>query len=155
VPNENGDWWDAWRGVLFATGKILQAAEPQMIRESGMTLVWFDVLGRLESAPAGRLRIQELQERSLFTRSGMTRIVDRMEAAGLVRREAVPGDRRGVYVVLTDEGRRRHVEALADHSRVIEREFRWRLTPAQHTSVAAALYQFWHDGPAASPSSDT
>jgi Transcriptional regulators len=50
--------------------------------------------------------LQELEERSLFTRSGLTRLVDRIEAAGLVRREPVPGDRRGVRVVLTPEGRR-------------------------------------------------
>ena len=92
--------------------------------------------------------MQELQERSLFTRSGLTRLVDRMEDAGLVRREAVPGDRRGVRVVLTPEGRRRHTEAFEDHLRVIEREFGGRLTPDQQRAVAEALAGFWNGAPA-------
>ena len=80
--------------------------------------------------------MQELEQRSLFTRSGLTRLVDRIEAAGLVRREAVPGDRRGMQVVLTPEGRRRHDAAIADHDKVIEREFSRRLTEAQLRAVA-------------------
>jgi DNA-binding MarR family transcriptional regulator len=94
--------------------------------------------------------MQELEQRSLFTRSGLTRLVDRIEAAGLVTRESVPGDRRGVRVVLTAEGRRRHDTAFADHLRIIEREFGRRLTPVQQQAVAEALGSFWHDdGPAA------
>ena len=89
--------------------------------------------------------MQELEQRTLFTRSGLTRLVDRIEAAGLVRREAVPGDRRGMQVVLTPEGRRRHDAAFADHDKVIEREFSRRLTEAQLRAVAEALAVFWHD----------
>jgi DNA-binding MarR family transcriptional regulator len=107
--------------------------------------VFIDVLGRLYDAPEGKLRMQELQHRSLFTRSGMTRLVDRIEAAGLVRRESVPGDRRGVWVVITPEGRRLYEEALARHRLDLEQEFASRLTPAQQHAVAEALSQFWHE----------
>jgi DNA-binding MarR family transcriptional regulator len=106
---------------------------------------WLDVLAQLYDAPGNGLRMQELEERSLFTRSGLTRLVDRIEAAGLVRRERVPGDRRGVRVVLTPEGRRRHDAAFVEHLRVIEREFGGRLTPTEQQAVADALAGFWHD----------
>ena len=61
-----------------------------------------------------------------------------------VRQEPVPGDRRGVRVVLTPEGRRRHDQAFVEHMRVIEREFGGRLTPAEQQAVADALASFWH-----------
>src|SRR5664279_6364788 len=138
-------WYDAWRGVLFATSRTLQAAEPDLIARAGFPLTWLDVLAQLYDAADDGLRMQELEQRSLFTRSGLTRLVDRIEAAGLVRREAVPGDRRGVRVVLTEEGRRRHDAAFIDHNKVIERAFGSRLSEAQLRAVAEALATFWHD----------
>jgi DNA-binding MarR family transcriptional regulator len=141
----DGLWRDAWRGVLFATSRTLRKAEPDLIANAGFPLTWLDVLSRLSDAGSDGLRMQELEQKSLFTRSGLTRLVDRIEAAGLVRREPVPGDRRGVRVVLTEEGRRRHDAAFADHYRVIEREFGRRLTQAQLRAVADALATFWHD----------
>lgn len=137
-------WNDAWRGVLFASAKVLRIAERDLVEREGFPIAWLDVLAQLYDAPSHGLRMQELDERSLFTRSGLTRLVDRIEAAGLVRREPVPGDRRGVRVVLTPEGRRRHDKAFVEHMHVIEREFGGRLTPAEQQAVADALGGFWH-----------
>jgi len=142
-------WFDAWRGILFASSRVLRTAEPELMAQDGFPLTWLDVLSRLYDDERHGLRMQELEERSLFTRSGLTRLVDRIEAAGLVRREPVPGDRRGVRVVLTAEGQRRHEEALARHLHVIEREFGQRLTAEQHRAVAGALWDFWHEDGAA------
>lgn len=138
-------WNDAWRGVLFANAKVLRVAERELMEREGFPITWLDVLAQLYDTDDGGLRMQELEERSLFTRSGATRLVDRMEAAGLVRREAVPGDRRGVRVVMTPEGRRRHDAAFVEHLKVVEREFASRLTPREHAAVASALSTFWHD----------
>lgn len=137
-------WNDAWRGVLYASAKVLRIAERDLVAREGFPITWLDVLAQLYDAPGNGLRMQELEERSLFTRSGLTRLMDRIEAAGLVRREPVPGDRRGVRVVLTPEGRRRHDQAFVEHMRVIEREFGGRLTPAEQRAVADALASFWH-----------
>lgn len=139
----NAVWNDAWRGVLFASSRVLRLAEPDLMERAGFPLPWLDVLAQLYDAPGNALRMQELQERALFTRSGMTRLVDRIEAAGLVRREPVPADRRGVRVVLTPEGRRRHTEAFVDHLALVEREFGRRLTAGQQRAVADALAGFW------------
>jgi DNA-binding MarR family transcriptional regulator len=136
-------WWDAWRGVVFANARVLQAVEPGLQRHSGVSLAFLDVLSRLYDEPERRLRMQELSERSLFTRSGMTRLVDRIEKAGFVRREPVPGDRRGVFVILTPEGERVFVAAMAQHRSDVEREFASRLSREQHRAVADALAQFW------------
>lgn len=138
-------WWDAWRGIVFAHSQVLHSVEQDLKRHSGIPLAFLDVLGRLYDAPEGRLRMQELQQRSLFTHSGMTRLVDRVEAAGLLRREQVPGDRRGVSVVITPEGTKVYGEAIVRHRADVERAFASRLTPAQHEAVAKALWQFWHE----------
>jgi DNA-binding MarR family transcriptional regulator len=138
-------WFDAWRGVLYANAKVLRLAEADLVARFGFPLSWLDVLAQLHDASKNSLRIQELQAGSLFTPSGITRLVDRIEAAGLVRRERVVGDRRGVLVVLTPEGRRRHDEAFRAHIPLLEREFGDRLTAEQHRAVAEALGPFWHD----------
>lgn len=144
--DEDPTWFDAWRGVLYASARVLRVVEPALIADAGMPLTWLDVLSQLRDA-GGSMRIQELQEHSLFTRSGMTRLVDRIEETGLVRREAVPGDRRGVMVALTPAGRQRFEEAFAAHLPVLRRTFGDRLTPEQHRVVADALAMFWHDDP--------
>lgn len=143
--NDGNEWWDAWRGMLFASNRILKIVERDLKEHSGLSLVFLDVLSRLYDAPGRSLRMQELQERSLFTYSGMTRLVDRIERAGFVRRERVPGDRRGVSVVLTPEGTTAYEQAMERHRRDVEREFAGRLTPEQHRAIADALASFWHD----------
>lgn len=137
----------AWRGVLFASARILRVAEIDLLAREGIALTWLDVLGRLYDAGEGGLRMQELQERSLFTNSGMTRLVDRMEDAGLVRREAVAGDRRGVRVLLTDAGIEKYVRAIADHVELIDREFGGRLSDVQLRAVTDALSGFLPEPP--------
>ena len=136
-------WFDAWRGIIFANAKVFRAVERQLEEHSGISLAFLDALGRLYDAPEGRLRMQDLQERSLFTHSGMTRLVDRIEAAGLVTRESVPGDRRGVSVVITSKGKSLYEEAFGRHQKDLEEAFARRLTPAQHKAVAEALATFW------------
>ena len=152
-PESNGDppWWDAWRGVIFTHARVFSVVEAPLRERTGLSLVFLDVLGRLYDAPERRLRIQELQERSLFTKSGMTRLVDRMVEAGLVRREPVPGDRRGVYVVVSDEGAETYARGIEGHQEDIEREFASKLTPEQQRAVADALRSFWHDGDEGGP----
>jgi DNA-binding MarR family transcriptional regulator len=72
-----------------------------------MSLAWYDVLLQLAEAPDRRLRMADLAARVLLSRSGLTRLVDRLQAEGLVAREPYPGDARGMYTVLTAEGLQR------------------------------------------------
>jgi DNA-binding MarR family transcriptional regulator len=141
--NADETWWDAWRGVLFANSRVLRTVEPLLERGAGISLTFLDVLSRLYDEPHHKLRMQELADRLLFTRSGITRLVDRVEEAGYVRREAVPGDRRGVFVILTPEGERTYVAAMRQHRSDVERAFGNLLSPEQHRAIADALAQFW------------
>lgn len=94
----------AWRALLDAHASVVAAVE-RALAEAGMPpLGWYDVLWPLYRAPGRRLRMNELAREVTLSRTGMTRLVDRLERAGLLRREPVPGDRRGAYAVLTPEG---------------------------------------------------
>jgi DNA-binding MarR family transcriptional regulator len=141
----SGVWWDAWRGIVFTNARVLREVSRDLEAGQGLSLATLDVLSRLYDAPDRQLRMQELQDRLLFTYSGVTRLVDRIEHDGLVRRERVPTDRRGVYAVLTDEGARTYERGIAQHRADVERVFASRLTPPQHQAVADALRASWDE----------
>jgi DNA-binding MarR family transcriptional regulator len=94
----------SWRALLNAHARVIQRIERDLQAQGLPPLGWYDVLWALYRAPDRRLRINELAEHVVLSRTGMVRLVDRIEAAGLLRREPVPEDRRGAYAVLTDDG---------------------------------------------------
>lgn len=114
---------DAWRGILFAYSKVFRALEVDLLEHHDLPAAWFDVMARVRQAPGQRLRFRQLGDVSLLTRSGMTRLVDRIEAAGYVRREPSPEDRRGVYVVITQAGIDKLDDVWPDHVASIQEHF--------------------------------
>ena len=106
MTNELSDeYLTMWRAFIEAHSSIMRNLEQVMEDEHGVALTWFDVLVHLEEAPDNRLRLGELAESVILTRSGIERLVDRMVEAGLIRREPCPGDRRGYFAVITQEGK--------------------------------------------------
>ena len=100
------DWRIAvWRQFLLAHARVVRTLEQELQDGAQMPLVWYDVLLQLFEAPERRLRMAELADRLLMSRSGLTRMIDRLQTEGLVRREPSPDDARGMYTVLTDAGR--------------------------------------------------
>ena len=97
---------EAWVAFLTAHSQVVPRVSQELEAACGISLAWYDVLFQLSLAPEGRRRMHELAEAVLLSKSGLTRLVDRMEQAGLVTRAAVPGDRRSLYVRLTPAGRR-------------------------------------------------
>jgi len=95
----------AWRGLITANALVLEKIERSLVEAGLPPLGWYDVLLELSGAPAGRLRMHELARAVVLSRSGLTRLVDRLEEAGLLRREPDPADRRGSYAAIKDEGR--------------------------------------------------
>jgi DNA-binding MarR family transcriptional regulator len=95
----------AWRRLLEAHATVTELLEHELVAERGLPLSRYDVLLNLAEAPEGRLRMQELSASVLLSKSGLSRLVDRMVEAGLVRRERCQDDRRGWFAVLTDQGR--------------------------------------------------
>jgi DNA-binding MarR family transcriptional regulator len=124
VPqNFDQDVREAWGWLLFLHAKVLRALEADLLEQHDLPITWFDILNRLREAPDQRLRMHELERASLFTRSGLTRLVDRIEAAGLVRRERSEEDRRGVFVVITEAGNEKIDDLWADHMASIHKHF--------------------------------
>jgi DNA-binding MarR family transcriptional regulator len=103
--NASNETMQAWRALLTAQAVVLDAVEGQLQDLGQMPLAWYEVLVRLSQTPEGALRMQDLAERLVLSRSGVTRLADRLEAAGLIERASCPSDRRGTYAVLTDAGR--------------------------------------------------
>ena len=105
----------AWRSFLRAHATVVRRLEADLLEAHGLPLAVYDVLVQLVEAPERRLRMTELASRVLLSRSGLTRMVDRMVRDGCVRREADPLDARGVLAVLTDAGFERLKAASPTH----------------------------------------
>ena len=95
----------AWRALISAQALVVEKIEHALLEAGLPPLGWYDVLLELSAAPDCRLRMHELARAVVLSRSGLTRLVDRLEKAGLLRREPDPSDRRGAFAVLTGEGR--------------------------------------------------
>ncbi|SOD73031.1 MarR family transcriptional regulator [Jatrophihabitans sp. GAS493] len=110
------DWrLGVWRSFLTAHARINDVLANDLATKVQMPLPWYDVLVQLTEAPERRLRMAQLAENVLLSRSGLSRLVDRLEREGLVSREPYPGDARGTYTVLTREGLARLREATPVH----------------------------------------
>src|SRR3954454_18816569 len=107
----------AWRGFLNAHAHVIRRLEAELEAEQSMPLANYDVLVQLAEAPENALRMSELASSVLLSRSGLTRLVDRLEREGLVERRACPDDARGTLAVLTPAGLARLQEAWVTHLR--------------------------------------
>jgi DNA-binding MarR family transcriptional regulator len=129
----------AWRLLLEAHAQVTELLERELVAERDLPLSRYDVLLNLAEAPGGRLRMQELSASVLLSKSGLSRLVDRMVEAGLVRRERCEADRRGWFAVLTDQGRSALRRAAPVHLRGIQEHFARHLAPDEVEVLAAAL----------------
>ncbi len=116
VTPRASDWRIAvWRSFLRAHTNAARELERELVAATGMPLGSYDVLLQLAEAPGRRLRMAELADRVLLSRSGLTRLIDRLQAEGLVRRAPSPDDARGTFTVLTTEGLSRLRSAAPVH----------------------------------------
>ncbi|HEV7888327.1 MAG TPA: MarR family transcriptional regulator [Acidimicrobiales bacterium] len=129
----------AWESMLFAHTALLRQLDHDLAEQFDMPLPWYEVLLLLYRAPCRRMRMQELGERLVFTPSGMTRLIDRMAEAGLVRREECPSDRRGKFAALTDEGVARFREAGPVHLKGIQEHFGRHVSDDEADVIGDAL----------------
>jgi DNA-binding MarR family transcriptional regulator len=112
----------AWRGMLQMHAQITQLLDAQMRTEHGLSVSSYEVLMFLADAPDRRLRMAEIADRVLLSRSGLTRLVDRLVQLGYVTRCAAENDGRGAYVELTDAGLEQFQAAQRTHREGV-REF--------------------------------
>lgn len=121
----------AWREFLRAHARLTRRMETDLVREQHLSLAAYDVLVQLAEAPQRRLRMTDLADALLLSRSGVTRLVGRLEQVGLVARCRAAGDGRGVVAELTDRGLDRLRTASATHVGGISRHFAGQLDPVQ------------------------
>lgn len=129
----------AWRAFLEAHACVTERLEQELAAEFTLPLPWYDVLVQLQEAEGQRLRMTELAGAVLLSKSGLTRLIDRMLSAGLVEREADPRDRRGIYVCLTEAGYGRLREAAPAHLQGVEEHFARYLSEDEARVIATAL----------------
>jgi DNA-binding MarR family transcriptional regulator len=105
----------AWRGMLRAHAALTKALDADLDAEHGLPLSSYEVLLYLNDAPDGRMRMRDLAASVILSRSGLTRLADRLEREGLICRESCPSDARGSYAVLTQAGVEKLAGARATH----------------------------------------
>lgn len=113
----------AWRAFLTAHARVTELLERELVAEREVPLAWYDVLVQLSEAEGERLRMHDLARAVLLSRAGLTRLVDRMAAAGYVTRVPCEDDRRGTYVAMTANGRAALDGASPSHLRGVEAHF--------------------------------
>jgi DNA-binding MarR family transcriptional regulator len=136
VPGRRG--LAAWRSLLRAHASLLRRLDTDLQRETGLALADFDVLAQLAQAH-GALRMTELADRALVSRSGMSRRVARLVDEGLLRRDKAGTDGRGVVVALTEAGITRLAETAPVHARGISRLFVAQLDDQELALLERAL----------------
>jgi DNA-binding MarR family transcriptional regulator len=136
LPSRSG--LEAWTSLLRAHATLMRRLEVDLAKATGLALADFDVLAQLVQA-GGELRMAELADRALISRSGMTRRVTRLVDEGLVRRADAGADRRGVVVVLTDAGVARLAETAPVHLRGVMEMFVAHLDEGELAVLKSAL----------------
>ena len=129
----------AWETLLRTVSTLLRTFEQELQENEGLPLTWYDVLIQLNESRDGQLRMQALADRVVLSRSGLTRLIDRMEKAGLVRREPSQEDRRGYYALLTEDGREVLRRARPIHHRGIYEHFTSHLDEADVQALYIAM----------------
>lgn len=130
---------DAWRGILNAHSTVVGEAERALAAAGLPPLAWYDVLWAVRRAPRGRLRLSRLADQLTISRGGVSKLVDRLEAAGALRREPCPDDGRGFDAVITPAGKTLLRRMWPVYASVLRETVAAALSEREATVVSAAL----------------
>ena len=128
-----------WRQYIALLRQLPDRLNASLTRGHGLTLIDYEVLARLSEAPLRRLRMTELAEGALLSKSRLSHQISRMEKEGLVRREPCETDGRGFFAVLTDDGWQKLLQAVPTHVRDVRESFVTPLSREQLTALGEAL----------------
>ncbi len=129
----------AWPLFVTAHAALVERMEAELSAAGLPELAWYDVLWAIERAPGQKLRLHELAHALVFSRSNLTRLVDRIEEAGLVKRERAADDRRGYYAVITPAGLALRKKMWPVYAKAIETYFDRHLTQAENGVLRSVL----------------
>jgi DNA-binding MarR family transcriptional regulator len=127
---------DAWRGFLRSYSVLVRDLDEELTRRHGIPISSYDVLVQLDEAPDGRLRMSALADAVLLSRSGLSRLVTRLEGQGLIERAECANDARGSFAAITDEGRKRLDEARVTHRGGVRERFFDKLGEREQRQLA-------------------
>lgn len=125
----------AWRGMLRTYVLIQRELEVELERRHGLQNSTYEVLMHLSDAPEGRMRLSDLATLAILSRSGLTRLIDRLEKEGQVTRERCETDARGYFAVLTEEGRTRVTAARREYLDAVRERFLDLMTPEEQEQL--------------------
>jgi DNA-binding MarR family transcriptional regulator len=131
--------FNAWGAFLTAHAALEPILNRELEAACGLALRWFDVLTQLHLTPHKRLSMTQLASAVLLSKSGLTRLVDQIEEAGLVQRASAPGDRRSLLIVLTPSGEKTLKRAAPIHEDGIRRHFAAYIRDDEAPAVEASL----------------
>ena len=126
----------AWRGFLRTHARLLRHLDRQLIEEQGLPTSSYEVLLRLAEAPRGTMRMKDIADSLLLSRSGLSRVVDELERKRYVARQACQSDARGTEAVITRSGRGAFRRAQNSHLRSVRAEFLDKLSKEQLRELA-------------------
>ena len=129
-----------WRGFLRLHAALAKQLDAELEAAHGLPLSSYEVLINLQAAPGRKRRMAELADSVLLSRSGTTRLVDRLERDGLLERDTCDSDGRGCFAVLTDQGEELLSKARATHLEGVRERFLRHFEPAEHAQMA----QWWN-----------
>ena len=129
----------AWVGLLHAHAKLVKQLDAELMAAHGLSLSGFEVLWRVASSDHGRRRMSELAELVLLSPSGLSRLVDRLEAEGMIDRVACPEDGRAINATITERGRAKLEDARPTHFEGIRRSYLSHFDQAEIDQLAV----FW------------
>lgn len=128
-----------WSLFLSVQVRILDKIQQQLTAANLPPLEWYDVLWVLQDEPEQKMRLSDLADRVLLTRSNLTRLLDRLEKKNLVQREPCPSDRRGMFAVLTEAGATMRRQMWAVYSAAIAEHFAEPLTDEEVSALHQVL----------------
>ena len=129
----------AWAVLLTAHATLIERIETALAEAGLPPLGWYDVLWALESAAGRQLRMHELAEHVVLSRSNLTRLADRLQDAGLIERTAAAEDRRGAYCVITAAGRAPRRRMWPVYQDAVERYFGAHISEKEATQMGEIL----------------
>lgn len=141
TPNLDESRNAAWRLFLTTHAKLIDLIEQELAQAGLPPLAWYDVLLVLSESPEHRLRMHELAEAMVLDRSNLTRLVDRLEAKGLVCRKSCPTDRRGAFAAITQEGLAMRLHMWPVYQQAIAKYFARHLSETEVEVLTNALKQ--------------
>jgi DNA-binding MarR family transcriptional regulator len=128
----------AWRGMLRTHAMLTKALDAELDAAHGLPLSSYEVLLHLHDAEGERMRMSDLADMVILSRSGLTRLVDRLEREGLIERQSCASDARGSFATLTAAGRRKLQAARATHLAGVRSLFLDHFTPEEQEVLGAA-----------------